>query len=91
MVFLGKDGKHLYASDSVIVQDNEVEFMELRYIFQKNKDNGQKIKYSNSTNTKLCPVRAGLRIRRRAQRLRGKAHTPIAVYLSSSKKKAKYM
>eukprot|EP00957_Ditylum_brightwellii_P094104 7164409-Ditylum_brightwellii.AAC.1 len=44
--------------------------MELRYRFQKNKDNGQKIKYLKSTNTKLCPVRAGLRIRRRGQRLR---------------------
>ena len=40
MVFLGKNGKHLYDSDSDIVQDDEVEFMELRYIFQKNKDNG---------------------------------------------------
>ena len=89
MAFLGKNGKHLYASDSATVQDDEVEFMELRYRFQKNKDNGQKIKYSKSTNTKLCPVRAGLRIRRRAQRLRVKANIPIAVYSSSSKKKAK--
>eukprot|EP00957_Ditylum_brightwellii_P140243 10685625-Ditylum_brightwellii.AAC.1 len=29
VVFLGKNGKHLYASDSVIVQDDEVEFMEI--------------------------------------------------------------
>eukprot|EP00957_Ditylum_brightwellii_P143322 10919011-Ditylum_brightwellii.AAC.1 len=65
--------------------------MELRYRFQKNKDNGQKIKYSKSTNTKLCLARSGLRIRRRAQRLRVKAHTPIAVYSSSSKKTAKYI
>eukprot|EP00957_Ditylum_brightwellii_P014759 1113132-Ditylum_brightwellii.AAC.1 len=90
MIFLGKNGKHLYASDSAIVQDDEVELMELMYRFQKNKDNGQREKYSKFTNTKLCPVRSGLRIRRRAQRLRVKTHTPIAVYSSSSKKKAKY-
>jgi hypothetical protein len=65
--------------------------MEIRYRFQKNKDNRQKIKYSKSTNTKLCPARAGLKIRRRDQRLRVKAHTPIAVYSYSSKKKAKYI
>eukprot|EP00957_Ditylum_brightwellii_P189524 14426244-Ditylum_brightwellii.AAC.1 len=87
MVFLGKNRKHLYASDSAIVQDNEVEFMKLRYRFQKNKDNGQKIKYSKFTNIKLCPGRAGMIIRRRTQRLRVKTHTPIAVYSSSSKKK----
>eukprot|EP00957_Ditylum_brightwellii_P140285 10689151-Ditylum_brightwellii.AAC.1 len=66
MVFLGKNGKHFYASDSAIVDDDEVEFMEIRYRFQENKDNGQKINYSKSTNTKLCPVREGLKIRRRA-------------------------
>eukprot|EP00957_Ditylum_brightwellii_P138066 10525926-Ditylum_brightwellii.AAC.1 len=65
--------------------------MEIRYRFQKNKDNGQKIKYSKSTNTKLYSIRAGLKIRRRAQRLRVKAHTPIAVYFSSSQKKAKHI
>eukprot|EP00957_Ditylum_brightwellii_P089903 6846774-Ditylum_brightwellii.AAC.1 len=65
--------------------------MELGYRFQKTNDNGQKIKYSKSNNTQLCPVRAGLGIRRRAQKLRVKAHTPIAVYSSSSKKKAKYI
>eukprot|EP00957_Ditylum_brightwellii_P135342 10319948-Ditylum_brightwellii.AAC.1 len=91
MVFLGKNWKHLYASDSAIVQDDIVDFMELRYRFQKNRNNGQKIKYSKSTNTKLYPVRAGLRIRRRTQRLRVRAYIPIAVYSSSSKKKAKYI
>eukprot|EP00957_Ditylum_brightwellii_P173915 13240131-Ditylum_brightwellii.AAC.1 len=70
MVFLGKNGKYLYASGSAIVQYDEVEFMELRYRIQKNKDNGQKMKYSKFTNTESCPVRAGLRTRRRAQRLR---------------------
>eukprot|EP00957_Ditylum_brightwellii_P102791 7833437-Ditylum_brightwellii.AAC.1 len=65
--------------------------MELRYRFQKNKDNGQKIKYSKSSNTKLCPVRAGLRIRRRAQRWRVRAHTPIDIYSSLSKRKAQYI
>eukprot|EP00957_Ditylum_brightwellii_P023622 1782664-Ditylum_brightwellii.AAC.1 len=69
VVFLGKNGKHCYASDFAIVQDDEVEVVELRCRFQKNRDNGQKIKYSNSTNTKLCPVRTGLRMRRRAQKL----------------------
>eukprot|EP00957_Ditylum_brightwellii_P071801 5457802-Ditylum_brightwellii.AAC.1 len=91
MVFLGKNGKHLYASDYAIDQDDEVECMEIRYRSQKNKDNGQKIKYSKSTNIKLYPVRAGQKIRRRAQRLRVKSHTLIAVYSSSSKQKAKYI
>eukprot|EP00957_Ditylum_brightwellii_P078870 5997327-Ditylum_brightwellii.AAC.1 len=65
--------------------------MELRYRFQENKDNGQKRKYSKSTNTKLCPVIPGLRTRRRVQRLRVKAHISIDVYSSSSEKKAKYI
>eukprot|EP00957_Ditylum_brightwellii_P105903 8077119-Ditylum_brightwellii.AAC.1 len=91
MVFLGKNRKHFYAFDSAIVQDDEVEFMKFWYIFEKNKDNGQKINYSKSNITKLCPFSVGLRITRRAERLRVKAHTPIAVYSYSSKKKAKYI
>eukprot|EP00957_Ditylum_brightwellii_P018910 1421952-Ditylum_brightwellii.AAC.1 len=66
-------------------------YMPIRYRFQKNKDNGQTIKYSKSSNTKLCPVRAGLIIRRRAQRLSMRVHTPIAVYSSSLKRKAQYI
>eukprot|EP00957_Ditylum_brightwellii_P041750 3161525-Ditylum_brightwellii.AAC.1 len=91
LVFLGKQGKHLYASNSAVVKEEDVDFMEIRYVFQKNKDNGQKIKYSKSFNIKLCPIRAGLRITRRAQRLKVRAHTPIAVYSSSSKRKAQYV
>eukprot|EP00957_Ditylum_brightwellii_P203796 15336242-Ditylum_brightwellii.AAC.1 len=56
MVFLEKNGKHLHATDSANVQNDEVGFMELRYRFQKNNDNGQKIKYSKSNNTQLCPL-----------------------------------
>eukprot|EP00957_Ditylum_brightwellii_P037526 2838576-Ditylum_brightwellii.AAC.1 len=59
MIFFGMNGKHLYVSNSAIVKDDEVKCMETRYIFQKKNDNGYKIKYSASTNTKLCPVIAG--------------------------------
>eukprot|EP00957_Ditylum_brightwellii_P116585 8892757-Ditylum_brightwellii.AAC.1 len=38
------------------------------YRFQKNKDNGQMIQYSRSSNNILCLVRTSLGIRRRAQR-----------------------
>eukprot|EP00957_Ditylum_brightwellii_P090354 6880625-Ditylum_brightwellii.AAC.2 len=89
--FLGKQGKLLYASDSAVAKEEDVDFMEIRYRFQKNKDNGQNIKYSKSSNIKLCPVRAGLRVRRRVQRLRVRTHTPIAMCLSSSKRKAQYI
>eukprot|EP00957_Ditylum_brightwellii_P206073 15346661-Ditylum_brightwellii.AAC.1 len=80
---LGKKNNFVTWDKSIggdVFKDEDVEFMEIRYRFQKNKENGQKIKYSKSSNTKLCPVRAGLRIRRRAQRLRVRAHTPIAMY-----------
>eukprot|EP00957_Ditylum_brightwellii_P149312 11371633-Ditylum_brightwellii.AAC.2 len=42
-VLLEKNGKHLYASDSAKGVSNDVDFLEIRYRFQKNKDNGQKI------------------------------------------------
>eukprot|EP00957_Ditylum_brightwellii_P034845 2640059-Ditylum_brightwellii.AAC.1 len=77
-VLLEKNGKHLYTSDSAKVVNSDVEFLEIRYRFQKNKVNGQKIKYSKSSNLNLCPVMAGLRIRQRAQRLIVPSDTPIA-------------
>eukprot|EP00957_Ditylum_brightwellii_P172571 13137610-Ditylum_brightwellii.AAC.1 len=48
--------ENLYPSDSTKIKDEDVEFMEIRYRFQKNKDNGETIKYSESSNLKLCPV-----------------------------------
>eukprot|EP00957_Ditylum_brightwellii_P110668 8440108-Ditylum_brightwellii.AAC.1 len=81
-VLLGKNGKCLYSSDSVQVVSRDVEFLEIRYRFQKNKVNGQKIEYSRSSNTTLYPVGAGLRIRRRAQILKIKSDTTSAVYRS---------
>eukprot|EP00957_Ditylum_brightwellii_P006515 493543-Ditylum_brightwellii.AAC.1 len=48
-VLLGGNGKHLYASDSAKVVSSDVEFLEIRYRFQKNRDDGQKIKYSRSS------------------------------------------
>eukprot|EP00957_Ditylum_brightwellii_P104191 7935813-Ditylum_brightwellii.AAC.1 len=66
VVLLGKNGKCLYAFDSAKLMSSDVEFLEIRYMFQKNKDNGQKIKYSRSSNVTLCPARTVLRIRRRA-------------------------
>eukprot|EP00957_Ditylum_brightwellii_P060039 4558696-Ditylum_brightwellii.AAC.1 len=69
-VLLGKNGRHLYLTDSAQVLRRDAEFLEIRCRFQKNKDNGQKIKYSRSSNTTLRPVRAGLRIRRRVWRLK---------------------
>ena len=90
-VLLGKNGRHLYTSDSAKVVSRDVEFLEIRYRFQKNKDNGQKLKYSRSSNLNLCPVRAGLRIRRRAQRLSIPSDTPIAVCRSSKGSKMSYI
>eukprot|EP00957_Ditylum_brightwellii_P184857 14079084-Ditylum_brightwellii.AAC.1 len=56
-VLLRRNSKHLYASDSSKVVSSDVEFLEIRYRFQKNKDNWQKIKYSRSSNLNICPVR----------------------------------
>eukprot|EP00957_Ditylum_brightwellii_P116149 8860501-Ditylum_brightwellii.AAC.1 len=74
---MGKNDKHLYASDSARVVSSDVEYLEIRYRFQKNKDIGQKIKYSRPSSLTICPVRAGLRIRRRDQRLNVPSDTPI--------------
>eukprot|EP00957_Ditylum_brightwellii_P178239 13575647-Ditylum_brightwellii.AAC.1 len=50
LVLLGGKVKRIYTSDSAKVVSSEVEFTKIRYRFQKNKDNGQKIKYSRSFN-----------------------------------------
>eukprot|EP00957_Ditylum_brightwellii_P158890 12093809-Ditylum_brightwellii.AAC.1 len=90
-ILLEKNGKHLYSSDSAQFMGRDVEFLEIRYRFQNNKDNGQKIKYSRSSNTTSCPDMAGLRIRRRSQRLNVRSDTPIAIYRSSKGAKVKYV
>ena len=56
----------------------------IRWRFQKNGDNGQKLSYTaNKRHPSLCPVQAAMRIRNRAIRLGLSPEFPIAVFLST--------
>ena len=49
----------------------------------ENGDNGQRILFTkNKSNVKLCPVRALLRIRERARKLRLAANVPLSVFVN---------
>ena len=79
--FMGKSHKRITTSDKRILDAASFEEVSLRWRYQKNGDNGQKINYSRNTkNIKFCPVAACLNIRKRAQRLKVPPATPIAVY-----------
>ena len=59
--------------------------MEVRFRYQKNLVNGQKIKQTkNKTNPKFCGVRAAARIRERARRLNSSAKETLAKFKDKS-------
>lgn len=60
-------------------------YVRIRWRYQKNKDNGQKISFKRDhERPDVCPVLAALRIFLRAQRLHVPQGAPIAVHSSSS-------
>ena len=64
---------------------NSVDYVEIRWRFQKNKDNGQKIPYKRDYDRPdVCPVLSALRICLRAISLQVSPTSPLAVYASQS-------
>mmetsp|Transcript_7709 Transcript_7709/g.9732 ORF Transcript_7709/g.9732 Transcript_7709/m.9732 type:complete len:174 (-) Transcript_7709:11-532(-) len=62
-----------------------VDYVRIRWRFQQNKENGQKIPFKRDyTRPDVCPVLAALRISRRAITLNVPPNTPLAVFSSSS-------
>jgi hypothetical protein len=79
--FHGKNNRRLTVSDKKHLDEKDVHSVNITWRHQKNGDNGQSIKYTkNAQCPKLCPVRASLRIRRKAQRLGVRKGTPLAVF-----------
>ena len=61
---------------------SKVDAVYVHWKVQKNGDNGQRILFTkDKDNTKLCPVRALLRIRERARRLKLAANVPLSVFV----------
>ena len=59
--------------------------MEVKWRYQKNLDNGQKIKQTkNKANPKVCGVRGGVRIRQRARRLNSSAKATLEKFKDKS-------
>ena len=69
-IFLREKNKRLRQARSVSLLISEVHAVYVRWKVQKNGDNGQRILFTkNKYKTKLCPVRALLRIREQARKL----------------------
>lgn len=82
LIFLGNGSKRVKQSRSVRLLVHEVTAVYVRWKVQKNGDNGQRILFTkNKGNVKLCPVRALLRIRERARKLRLAANVPLSVFV----------
>jgi len=81
--FFDSSNQCLYDVSSISI--SSVDYVRIRWRFQKNNDNGQKIPFKRDhTRPDVCPTLAALRIYLRAQRLQVPSDTPIAVYSSSS-------
>ena len=86
IVFRGKNDKYINNSKHKKLDIECIDTVTLRWRFQKNNQNGQKIKFGrNDKDTSLCPVRALLRIRQRAQTLNISDDTPVAVFSYNNK------
>eukprot|EP00957_Ditylum_brightwellii_P184818 14077066-Ditylum_brightwellii.AAC.1 len=79
----GKKGKKLSNTPKRVLQGREIAYLDIRWRFQKNGENGQKIKFAKNINNKqICPVLAAARIHYRSQRLKLKKASTIAAYKS---------
>ena len=83
--FEGKENRCLRQSFSKHLSEVHVENVEIRFRYQNNLDNGQKIKQTkNKTNPKFCGVRAAARIRERARRLKFSPKETLAKFKDKS-------
>ena len=85
--FEGRGNRCLRQSFSKSLSEEDVENVEVRFRYQKNLDNGQRIKQTkNDANSKFCSVRAAARIRARARRLNSSAKETLAKFKDKSGK-----
>ena len=83
--FEGRGNRCLRQNFSKHLSEEDVENVEVRFRYQKNLDNGQKIKQTkNKSNPKFCGVRAAARIRARARRLNSSAKETLAKFKNKS-------
>lgn len=79
------DSSQRLIHDASSLSTSLVAYVRIRWRYQKNGDNGQKISFKRDhERPDVCPVLAVLRISQRAHRLQVPPGTPIAVYSSSS-------
>ena len=85
-IFYGQNRAHIPQPSDRHLTPDLVFSSAIRFREQKNGDNGQIVPFAaNTVDTDMCPVRAMLRIRARAQRLGVSSGAPIAVAKSSHK------
>ena len=78
--FLGTGNKRVKIN-TVFHEESSITGVRIRWKFQKNNDNGQKLTYFiNKLSPKMCPVMAARNICARAMRLRIDPKGPIAIY-----------
>ena len=86
-IFMAPGTKTIKQGVRTTLEEEEVDSLDIRWRWQKNNVNGQKIRFNkNKKNRKHCIVKAGVSIRKRSQRLKVKNKKPIAVYLDHEKK-----
>ena len=69
------------AQDIIFSIKNNPHLFDVRWRFQKNGANGQRITFSNNVARNRCPLQAAMRITQRAQRLGIPLDNPLAVFL----------
>ena len=85
-IFYGPNRAHIPQPSGSHFTPDLVFSSAIRFREQKNRDNGQVVPFApNTVDTDMCPVRAMLRIRARAQRLGVSFNAPIAVAKPSNK------
>ena len=79
--FTFSDKNNVHRNNALDVHIDNAAYVTIRWRFQKNNDNGQKLIFSeNATRTDRCPLRAAMRIRAHAQRYNIPATYPIAIF-----------
>jgi len=82
--FFGPGDTYLPCGFDVDLSLPDLHAVEMRWRFQKNNDNGQRIKQVRHPDPRLCCVSAAWRIRHRAQRLNNSPRDVLAVYRTNS-------
>jgi len=89
-VFLGEDQRRIHINKNTTYEEllESVEYVEIQWRHQKNKDHGQKIPFARDRiNNDYCPVLAAIRIAMRVLRLNAPKEEPLAIFKHYTKGK----